>query len=101
MPREAILFLTTYAQLDLYLAELSADELGLVLLLGRHGTGKRESVELALRLTDRHCRAWQRHVLLPIPCEDVEVPDVHHPIPSEIALRECPRGLLPIRCQDA
>ena len=47
MPREAIL-LSTYAQLDLYLAKFAAGELGLVLLLGRHGTGKSESVKRAL-----------------------------------------------------
>jgi energy-coupling factor transporter ATP-binding protein EcfA2 len=47
LPREVI-SLTTYAQLDLYLAKFSADELGLVLLLGRHGTGKSESVKRAL-----------------------------------------------------
>ena len=47
LPREVIL-LTTYAQLDLYLAKFSAEELGLVLLLGRHGTGKSESVRRTL-----------------------------------------------------
>ena len=45
LPREVI-SLTTYAQLDLYLAKFSAGELGLVLLLGRHGTGKSEGVRL-------------------------------------------------------
>ena len=42
----------TYAQLDLYLAKFSAEELGLVLLLGRHGTGKSESVKRALSVPD-------------------------------------------------
>jgi hypothetical protein len=50
LPRE-IISLTTYAQLDLYLAKFSAGELGLVLLLGRHGTGKSESVKRALRVS--------------------------------------------------
>lgn len=50
-PREVIP-LTTYAQLDLYLAKFSAGELGLVLLLGRHGTGKSESVRRALSVVD-------------------------------------------------
>jgi hypothetical protein len=45
-PREAIK-LSTYSQLDLYLAKFAAGELGLVLLLGRHGTGKSESVKRA------------------------------------------------------
>jgi Tfp pilus assembly pilus retraction ATPase PilT len=49
LPKEVI-SLTTYAQLDLYLAKFSAGELGLVLLLGRHGTGKSESVKRALRI---------------------------------------------------
>lgn len=48
LPREVI-SLTTYPQLDLYLAKFSAGELGLVLLLGRHGTGKSESVKRSLR----------------------------------------------------
>jgi hypothetical protein len=47
LPREAIL-LTTYAQLDLYLEKFAAGEFGLLLLLGRHGTGKSESVRRAL-----------------------------------------------------
>ena len=50
LPREVIC-LTTYPQLDLYLAKFSAGELGLVLLLGRHGTGKSESVKRALRMS--------------------------------------------------
>jgi hypothetical protein len=51
LPGEVIL-LTTYAQLDLYLAKFSSGELGLVLLLGRHGTGKSESVKRALAVPD-------------------------------------------------
>lgn len=47
IPREVI-SLVSYAQLDLYLAKFAAGELGLVLLLGRHGTGKSESVKRAL-----------------------------------------------------
>ena len=47
LPREVI-ELTTYAQLDLYLAKFASGELGLVLLLGRHGTGKSEAVKRAL-----------------------------------------------------
>lgn len=47
LPREVI-SLTTYAQLDLYLAKFAAGELGLVLLLGRQGTGKSEGVKQAL-----------------------------------------------------
>ena len=50
-PRE-IIHLTTYTQLDLYLAKFSTEELGLVLLLGRHGTGKSESVKRALSVPD-------------------------------------------------
>jgi len=48
-PKEAIK-LSSYSQLDLYLSKFAAGELGLVLLLGRHGTGKSESVKRALRL---------------------------------------------------
>ena len=47
VPREAIR-LTDYAQLELYLTKFARGELGLVLLLGRHGTGKSESVKQAL-----------------------------------------------------
>lgn len=47
LPREAIT-LTTYAQLDLFLRKFVTGELGLVLLLGRHGIGKSESVRNAL-----------------------------------------------------
>jgi hypothetical protein len=50
LPREVIV-LTTYAQLHLYLEKFSAGELGLVLLLGRHGTGKSEGVRRALQLS--------------------------------------------------
>ena len=50
LPLEVI-SLTTYPQLDLYLAKFSAGELGLVLLLGRHGTGKSESVKRALGMS--------------------------------------------------
>ena len=54
LPREVI-SLTTYAQLDLYLEKFAAGEFGLLLLLGRHGTGKSESVRRALNFapTDR------------------------------------------------
>ena len=51
VPREVIL-LTTYTQLDLYLSKFSLGDLGLVLLLGRHGTGKSESVKRALSVPD-------------------------------------------------
>jgi hypothetical protein len=47
IPREVIR-LTDYAQLELYLTKFARAELGLVLLLGRHGTGKSESVKRAL-----------------------------------------------------
>lgn len=47
VPREVIR-LTAYAHLDLYLSKFARGELGLVLLLGRHGTGKSESVRHAL-----------------------------------------------------
>ena len=47
LPRETI-SLTTYAQLDLYLEKFAAGEFGLLLLLGRHGTGKSESVRRSL-----------------------------------------------------
>ena len=46
-PREVIA-LTSYDQLELYLAKFSSGDLGLVLLLGRHGTGKSESVRRML-----------------------------------------------------
>lgn len=47
LPRETI-SVTTYAQLDLYLEKFASGEFGLLLLLGRHGTGKSESVRRAL-----------------------------------------------------
>lgn len=47
LPREVI-SVTTYSQLDLYLAKFCAGELGLVLLIGRHGTGKSEGVKRTL-----------------------------------------------------
>lgn len=50
LPSE-IISLTTYPQLELYLDKFAAGELGLVLLLGRHGTGKTESVRRALRIS--------------------------------------------------
>jgi energy-coupling factor transporter ATP-binding protein EcfA2 len=52
LPREVI-SLKTYEQLDLYLAKFASGELGLVLLLGRHGTGKSESVKQALGISPR------------------------------------------------
>lgn len=47
VPREVIR-LTAYSQLELYLSKFARGELGLVLLLGRHGTGKSESVRRSL-----------------------------------------------------
>jgi hypothetical protein len=47
IPHEVIR-LGEYAQLELYLSKFARGELGLVLLLGRHGTGKSESVKRAL-----------------------------------------------------
>lgn len=47
VPREVI-HLADYAQLELYLSKFARGELGLVLLLGRHGTGKSESVRQVL-----------------------------------------------------
>src|SRR5690348_12635367 len=47
IPREVIR-LTDYVQLELCLTKFARGELGLVLLLGRHGTGKSESVKRAL-----------------------------------------------------
>ncbi len=47
LPRK-IISLTTYAQLDLYLEKFAVGEFGLLLLLGRHGIGKSESVRRAL-----------------------------------------------------
>lgn len=50
VPRE-IIRLADYAQLELYLTKFARGELGLVLLLGRHGTGKSESVKQALAVS--------------------------------------------------
>lgn len=47
VPREVIR-LTAYSQLELYLSKSARGELGLVLLRGRHGTGKSESVRRSL-----------------------------------------------------
>src|SRR4051794_33289434 len=46
-PREVIP-VTTYAHLNLYLSKFAAGDLGLLLLLGRPGTGKSESVKQAV-----------------------------------------------------
>jgi len=43
-----VIRLTAYAQLELYLSKFARSELGLVLLLGRHGTGKSEIVRRTL-----------------------------------------------------
>lgn len=51
LPREVIQ-LTAYAQLELYLSKFARGELGLVLLLGRHGTGKSESVRRTLGVSN-------------------------------------------------
>ena len=51
VPRDVIP-VTTYEQLDRYLGKFSSDELGLVLLLGRPGTGKSESVKRAVSVPD-------------------------------------------------
>lgn len=51
VPREVIR-LAAYAHLDLYLSKFARGELGLVLLLGRHGTGKSESVRRTLSVTE-------------------------------------------------
>lgn len=51
VPREVIR-LTAYTQLGLYLSKFARGELGLVLLLGRHGTGKSESVRHSLSVPD-------------------------------------------------
>lgn len=47
VPHEVIR-LSNYAQLELYLTKFACGDLGLVLLLGRHGTGKSESVRRIL-----------------------------------------------------
>ena len=44
VPHEVIR-LSDYAQLDLYLTKFARGDLGLVLLLGRHGTGKRDTIK--------------------------------------------------------
>ncbi len=49
VPHEVIR-LTDYPQLELYLTKFARGELGLVLLLGRPGTGKSESVKRALSM---------------------------------------------------
>ncbi len=51
VPREVIQ-LTAYTQLELYLSKFARGELGLVLLLGRHGTGKSESVRRTLGVSN-------------------------------------------------
>jgi hypothetical protein len=51
VPRDVIPVMT-YEQLDRYLGKFSSDELGLVLLLGRPGTGKSESVKRAVSVPD-------------------------------------------------
>ena len=51
VPREVIR-LTAYAHLELYLSKFARGELGLVLLLGRHGVGKSESVRRTLSFTE-------------------------------------------------
>lgn len=50
LPHEVIT-LSMYPQLDLYLSKFAAGELGLVLLLGRHGIGKSECVRRALGIS--------------------------------------------------
>jgi hypothetical protein len=51
VPSEVIR-LTAYAHLELYLSKFARGELGLVLLLGRHGTGKSESVRRTLTVQE-------------------------------------------------
>jgi hypothetical protein len=57
LPREVIP-LSTYVQLDHYLAKFAAGVFGLVLLLGRHGTGKSEGVRRALAIS---CEGQSAH----------------------------------------
>lgn len=47
-----VIRLTAYADLELYLSKFARGELGLVLLLGRHGTGKSENVRRTLCIPD-------------------------------------------------
>ncbi|MCG3132729.1 MAG: hypothetical protein FLDDKLPJ_03595 [Phycisphaerae bacterium] len=56
LPREVIT-LSTYPQLELYLSKLASGDQGLVLLLGRHGTGKSECVRRALGISVTECEA--------------------------------------------
>jgi hypothetical protein len=56
----------TYAQLDLYLAKFATEKLGLVLLLGRHGTGKSESVKRALAVPDAASHSIQTPARMPL-----------------------------------
>ena len=53
LPRESI-SLTSYAKLELYLQKFASGALGLVLLLGRPGTGKSESIRRALSISTTH-----------------------------------------------
>ncbi len=63
LPQEVIQ-ISTYAQLDLYLGKFAAGELGLVVLLGRHGTGKSEGVRAAMGVTEGLGRERAAHRLL-------------------------------------
>ncbi len=65
LPRE-IIPLTTYAQLELYLAKFATGELGLVLLLGRHGTGKSESVKRVLSVAGPAAAATENTAKTPL-----------------------------------
>lgn len=56
VPREVIR-VTAYAHLELYLSKFARGELGLVLLLGRHGTGKTENVRRILSAVQGHGRS--------------------------------------------
>lgn len=60
-PQEVI-SLASYRQLELYLAKFAAGSLGLVLLLGRHGTGKSESVRRCLATADSSNDADDRSI---------------------------------------